>query len=292
MALATMVGHLLLERLSVRELQRIPEPSMAMDDPAQVDAFWESGQESGRLAPIYLFNALQTACVVRPGDTVLDLACGPANQLVQFARLHPHAHFVGVDQAPAMLERARDTVVRSGVANVSLQAGDMNALVQLADASVDCVTCTFSLHHLPDQASLLRAFSEAARVLKPGGGIYICDFGRLKRRASQAYFAYERRESQSELFTEDFLNSLRAAFSLGELTAAAAPLGSDVGIHQTALAPFMVVLRRPTQASAATATIDRGVKMLAELSPREQVEFRALSRWFQLAGLPPQIKLE
>ena len=91
----------LLERLSVRELQRIPEPSMAMDDPAQVDAFWESGQESGRLAPIYLFNALQTACVVRPGDTVLDLACGPANQLVQFARLHPHAHFVGVDQAPA-----------------------------------------------------------------------------------------------------------------------------------------------------------------------------------------------
>jgi len=286
MSVAAMLGHLLLERVSLRDLERVPEPTMAMDDPAQVEAFWECGSLAGVLAPTYLFNALQTAHVVRPGDKVLDLACGPANQLVQFARLHPEAEFLGVDHAATMIDRARETVARSGVRNVSLQPGDMNALTGLADASVDCVTCTFSLHHLPDLTSLQVAFREAARVLKPGGGIYICDFGRLRRRSTQAYFAYERRELQTDLFTQDFLNSLKAAFTLADLKKAAAPLGGGVGIHQTALAPFMVVLSRPTQAAASAATIDRGMKMLSELSPRQQRDFMNLSRWFRIAGLP------
>jgi arsenite methyltransferase len=286
MSVAAMLGHLLLERLSLHALERIPEPHMTMDDPAQVDAFWECGSAAGLLAPIYLFNTLQTARVIRPGDKVLDLACGPANQLVQFARLHPGAQFLGIDQATAMVDRARRTVARSGVRNVSLQTGDMNSLTDLADASVDCVTCTFSFHHLPDQGCLQRAFVEAARVLKPGGGIYICDFGRLKRRSSQAYFAYERRERQSDLFTQDYLNSLKAAFSLGELKRAATLLGGGIGIHQTALAPFMVVLSRTTQVATSIAMIDRGVKMLAELSSEQQRDLRNLSRWFRVAGLP------
>jgi arsenite methyltransferase len=291
MSLLAMLGHLVAERLSARELERIPEPHMAMDDPAQVDAFWECGSDSGVLAPVYLFNALQTANVVRPGDQVLDLACGPGNQLVQFARLHPHARFLGIDQAPAMLERARDTVARSGLENVSLQPGDMNSLAAIADASVDCVTCTFSFHHLPDVVSLRRAFGEVARVLKREGGIYICDFGRLKRRASQAFFAHDRRERQSALFTEDYLNSLKAAFSVAELTSAAALLGDGVAIRRTALAPFMVVVSRPTQVPAVVTTIERGSKMFAELAPMQQSEFQALSRWFGLAGLPLPFEL-
>jgi arsenite methyltransferase len=285
MSFAAMMGHLLLERLSVRELERVPEPHMTMDDPAQVEAFWECGSSTGVLAPVYLFNALQTAHVIRPGDQVLDLACGPANQLVHLARLHPDARFVGIDQAAAMIHRARDTVAQSGVANVTLQSGDITALSKLADASVDCVTCTFSFHHLPDQDSLHASFAEAARVLKPGGGIYICDFGRLKRRASQAHFAFEQRALQTDLFTHDYLNSLRAAFSLGELTRAAALLGSGVRIHRTALAPFMVVVSRPTQAAATSDTINRGARMFAELSATHQRDFRALSRWFAAAGL-------
>ncbi|MGZ5269888.1 MAG: class I SAM-dependent methyltransferase [Ramlibacter sp.] len=292
MSVLAMLGHLLLERVSLRELERVPEPTMAMDDPAQVEAFWECGSASGVLAPTYLFNAVQTALVVRPGDKVLDLACGPANQLVQFARLHPEAEFLGIDHAATMVDRARDTVARSGVRNVSLQSGDMNSLAGLADASVDCVTCTFSLHHLPDQGSLRQAFREAARVLKPGGGVYICDFGRLKRRASQAYFANERRELQTDLFTQDFLNSLKAAFSLADLTRAAALLGGGVGIHQTALAPFMVVVSRPTQDAAPAATVDRGVQMLSELSPMQQRDFMNLSRWFRIAGLPLPIDVD
>lgn len=291
MSVAAMLGHLLLERLSVRDLERIPEPTMAMDDPAQVDAFWECGSTAGVLASTYLFNAVQTAHVVRPGDKVLDLACGPANQLVQFARLHPDAEFLGIDQAATMIDRARDTVARSGVRNVALRTGDMTALTALGDASVDCVTCTFSFHHLPDQGSLLQAFREAARVLKPGGGIYICDFGRLRRGSSQAYFAYERRERQTDLFTQDFLNSLKAAFTLADLRRGAALLGGGVGIHQTALAPFMVVLSRPTQAAATAATMDRAARMLSELSATQQRDFSNLSRWFRIAGLPLPVDL-
>ncbi|WP_427915067.1 class I SAM-dependent methyltransferase [Ramlibacter sp. MMS24-I3-19] len=287
-----MLGHLLLERVSLRELQRVPEPTMAMDDPAQVEAFWECGSAAGVLASTYLFNAVQTAHVIRPGDKVLDLACGPANQLVQFARLHPDADFLGIDHAASMIDRARDTVARSGVRNVALRSGDMTSLAGLADASVDCVTCTFSLHHLPEQGSLQQAFREVARVLKPGGGIYICDFGRLKRHSTQAYFAHERREQQTDLFTQDFLNSLKAAFTLADLRRAAALLGGGVGVHQTALAPFMVVLSRPTQAAASAATRDLAMKMVSELSRAQQRDFGNLSRWFRIAGLPIPLDLD
>ena len=84
-------SQLIRESVSRRELPRVPEPESIMHDPAQIAAFEEAGREDGILAFIYFFHALQMAPVVRPGDRVLDLACGPANQLVQAARLNPRA---------------------------------------------------------------------------------------------------------------------------------------------------------------------------------------------------------
>jgi ubiquinone/menaquinone biosynthesis C-methylase UbiE len=172
----TMMVHLALERLSRRELARVPEAEMAMNDTVLNAAFRDAGRDDGVLAFLYLFHALRISAVILPGDRVLDLACGPANQLGLVARLNPESNFAGVDASPGMLAEARDTLARVGVENVSLLPGDMTNLVGIADASVDCVVSTMSLHHLPDPDALKKAMLEARRVLKPGGGVYIVDF--------------------------------------------------------------------------------------------------------------------
>jgi arsenite methyltransferase len=280
-----MLCHMLLERLSWREQPRVPEPELAMDDPAQVAAFWACGKEDGVLAPLYFFHAVQTLPVIRAGDRVLDLACGPANQLAQIAKLHPQARFVGVDLAPAMLALAQQNLQRQGLHNVALAQADIADLRAFAEASFDAVTCTLSLHHLADEAALQQTLREVRRVLKPGGGVYLADFGRLKRAASQRYFAHDRASEQTPLFTEDYLHSLRAAFSLRELSAAVAQLQPAPRCFQTALAPFMLIFRRERQGGPAAASSSLAQRSYARLSPGQRQDFRALCQWFRFAGL-------
>ena len=283
MSVAAMIGHLLLERLSRRILPRIPETDAVMVTPAQIDAFRESGRDAGLLAHLYFFNAVMSLPVIRAGDVVLDLACGPANQLAQIARLHPQTQFIGIDASQSMLEQARATL--ANISNANVQHGDITQLSSLASASIDCVLCTMSLHHLPDIAALDRAMREIRRVLKPDGGIYFADFGRLKRNATQRYFAHDRSDEQSPQFTADFLLSLRAAFSADEMHAATTALATSLSRHATALAPFLMIFR-----SAARGAIDDGVgtrveEHYRELSDLQRRDFHNLVRWFRLGGL-------
>jgi ubiquinone/menaquinone biosynthesis C-methylase UbiE len=180
MSAPSMLFHFILERFSRFELARVPEPNLLMDGPEQISVFIESGREEGNQPFTYFFHALQATSVVRP-------ACGPANQLVQIARLNPNAHFVGLDASANMLDRARATLARCGVGNVSLIPGDMTRLTDIDDAAFDCVMCTMSLRHLPDLTALGSTMREVRRALNTGGGLYLADFGRLKRPRAQHF---------------------------------------------------------------------------------------------------------
>ncbi len=291
MSAAAMFAHLLLERLPGRAPARVPEPCAVMADAAQVDAFCAVGGDRGVLAPIYHYHAVQAAASIRPGDRVLDLGCGPGNQLLHLARLHPGARFVGVDASRPMLRRARRTLDSGGAGGVALRRGDLTALRALPDAAFDCVTCTLSLHHLPDLDALHRAAREMSRVLRPGGGVYVADFGRLRRAATQRHFAHQRAAEQGPTFTADYFNSLRAAFSVAELDAALAALGPGVRRHQTALAPFMVVYRRGVHGADDAAALARARAALARLTPSQRRDCRALAAWFAAGGLPTPVSL-
>ena len=283
MSIPTMC-HLILERFSRHIPARVPEPEQIMDDPFQTAAFMEAGREDGILAFIHFYHALQITPVVRPGDKVLDLACGPANQLAQIARLNPHAHFSGLDASINMLTQARTTLARQGVGNVELVAGDMSRLTDIENAAMDCVICTMSLHHLPDLAALSRTMSEVRRVLKPGGGFYFVDFGRLKRASTQRFFVEDQRAHQSAQFTRDYLNSLKAAFSVDELSHALALLGPGVVRHLTALAPFMVVFKSADRRELDTATQRLAQELYGRMSTEQQQRFLSFARWFRAGG--------
>ncbi|MFZ3218872.1 MAG: class I SAM-dependent methyltransferase [Rhodoferax sp.] len=279
-----MLAHLLLERLSRRVLARIPESDLVMHDPTQVAAFANCGRDEGLLAFTHLFHALQITPLVRPGDRVLDLACGPATQLAQVARLNPHARFVGLDASTTMLDMARTTLAHGALDNVELTTGDMTRLTGFGDASMDCVMCTMSLHHLPDTLALARTLREVRRVLKPGGALYLVDFGRFKRTRTQHFFAHDRRDCQSAQFTQDYLQSLKAAFSVTELRDAIALLGPDVVCYQTPLAPFMVVFKSMARRALDGETQSRMRQAHASLMPAQQQDFRVFARWFRSGG--------
>ncbi|NWK78683.1 class I SAM-dependent methyltransferase [Aquitalea sp. LB_tupeE] len=285
MSAPAMLVHLLLEQLARHPLPRIPETAAVMEDPLQVAAFADSGKDQGILNYIYLFHSLMSAALIAPGDVVLDLACGPANQLLRHARLHPDAHFIGMDASARMLELAEQNLREAGVHNVSLQQGDMTRLDGMAAAGTDVVTCTMSLHHLADSTALQHCTQQIARILRPQGGVYLADFGRLKRRATQRFFAYDRMDLQSPAFTADFLNSLQAAFSLTELQQAAAVLASAPACYYTALAPFMVVLRSTPRRAIDPGLQQRAQAAYQQLIPGEQRDLCNLLRWFRPGGL-------
>lgn len=280
-----MLTHLILERLSRSAQPRVPEPELVMDDFAQNEAFERAGREDGVLAFIYLYQALQITSLVRPGDRVLDLGCGPANQLVQIARLNPQAQFTGLDASAGMLDRTCETIRRCAVANIEPVCGDMTSLSGFADASFDCIISTMALHHLPDEAALTATMHAARRVLKPGGGLYLIDFGRLKRAATQRFFAEDRSDIQPEKFTRDYFNSLRAAFSVEQLSRAAQSFGDGVTRYATALAPFMVIFRSAPRRGPDASNRQMARIQYEQLSAGQQDDFRLYARWLHAGGL-------
>ena len=285
-----MLMHLLLDAVARREQARVPEPAMAMTDAASTEAFMMAGREDGLLAHTYLYHAIQTCAVITPGARVVDLGCGPANQLALIARLNADAHFIGIDASEEQLALATETLRRCNVHNVELRKASMDALHDIGEASVDAVISTMSLHHLPDVAMLQATMREARRVLKPGGGIYLADFGRLKREAGQAFFANDRKAVQPDIYTQDYYNSMRAAFSLAEMRDAAAVFGPVASLKRTFLVPFLVVIRSTHNLPFKESSRLAAKAVYTSLSRQQRYDFRDLSRFFAHGGFPLPFK--
>jgi arsenite methyltransferase len=264
---------------------RTPEPGLVMDDPQQVAAYVEAGREHAVMAPVYLFHGANMCEVIRPGDTVLDLACGPANQLAMVARLNPESQFIGLDLSQPMLQQAQELIDQQGLGNVSFREGDITDLSAFADASVDAVVSTMALHHLPDVPALARTYAEVARVLKPGGGVYMVDFGHLKSRRSIDYFANQYADRQPQLFTLDYYNSLHAAFYLQDIRQAAQPLLNRARLYSTFLMPFMVALKSPPHRGSDAALSAKLAGLKQGLPDWHQADFADLTTFFRIGGL-------
>jgi len=108
----------------------------------------------------------------RPGERVLDVGCGAGLDLLVASLLVGQTGLsVGVDLTPAMVEWARQAAGVWTMGPVELHEGSVEAL-PLADASFDVVISNGSLNLVPDKDA---AFSEIARVLRPGGTFAAAD---------------------------------------------------------------------------------------------------------------------
>ncbi len=225
---------------------RTPEPDLVMVDETCVSAYADSAGQGQALSGTYLYHCAQMCALIKPGDVVLDIGCGPASLLLQLARLNPRAEFIGADLSASMLEVGRESIRQQGIDNVELREEDMTRLASIADRSVDVVISSMALHHLADLSQLEATFRNIARVLRNDRAIYLNDFGRLKSVESVDYFVSRASDGADQATLLDYRNSLLAAFSREEFqTLAASYLGPCAKVYSTAVSPLMMVVRTP-----------------------------------------------
>lgn len=130
------------------------------------------------------------------GQTVLEIGCGTAWNLAKAARAYPKARLYGIDVSNAMLETARMSVVRQGLATrIILAQGDatnFDAKATLGVETFDRVFFSYALSMIPRWE---QALDHAAGMVAPGGQLHIVDFGqcgRLPGAFKHALFAFLR----------------------------------------------------------------------------------------------------
>ncbi|MBA3842490.1 MAG: ubiquinone/menaquinone biosynthesis methyltransferase [Actinobacteria bacterium] len=135
-----------------------------------------------RIAPVYdVMNRVMTAgldgrwrrmtaaAAVRPGNRVLDAACGTGDLAIADASAGA-TRVTGLDFSERMLERARRKAAPGGCTIEWIQ-GDMLAF-PFADATFDAATVGFGVRNVADLELALR---ELRRVLVPDGRLAILE---------------------------------------------------------------------------------------------------------------------
>jgi ubiquinone/menaquinone biosynthesis C-methylase UbiE len=108
---------------------------------------------------------------LRPGDTVVDMACGTGLNfsLIQQA-IGPGGRLIGVDLTDAMLAVAQERIESNGWSNVRLVQSDAAEFAYPTE--VDGILSTYAMSHVPEAAN---AIAQGAAALSSGGRWVVLD---------------------------------------------------------------------------------------------------------------------
>lgn len=112
----------------------------------------------------------------QPGDAVLDIGSSSGYLARKLAdAVGPSGSVRGIDPSKAAIAHAQ----RRALPTMSFSVGVAQDL-DVPDRSIDVVTCTLALHHVPARKRQT-ALDEMFRVTKPGGRLLVADFDPARR---------------------------------------------------------------------------------------------------------------
>lgn len=133
---------------------------------------------------------------IAPAQTVIEIGCGTAWNLVRIAKSYPQARVFGVDVSSAMLQTASASLQRQGLAaRIILRQGDATNFDPGAlfnRPAFDRIIFSYALSMIPRWQDALH---HAASLLAPGGELHVVDFGqceRLPKAFRRGFFAFLR----------------------------------------------------------------------------------------------------
>ena len=147
---------------------------MTSEDVARVwnanAAFWDQrmGQEGNDYQRLLVGPAQERLLKLKPGETVLDVACG--NGLFSRRMADLGCRVVACDVAARMIEmaRARSGAYAGRIEFLVCDATDEQALLALGEGRFDAAVCSMAMMDMPEIRPLLSAL---ARLIKPDGRV-------------------------------------------------------------------------------------------------------------------------
>jgi len=107
----------------------------------------------------------------QPGFKILDVGCGAGKQCFLYSdHTQRQAEITGGDFSEELLDKARAKLAERGDKNVGFQFLDFNKAFAFPDNTFDFLSSAFAIYYATD---LKFTFSEAHRVIKPGGRLFV-----------------------------------------------------------------------------------------------------------------------
>jgi len=112
---------------------------------------------------------------VEAGHRVLDVGCGTGTLAIGIKTRQPGSMVSGLDGDPAIIRLAK---IKAASAGLELRFDEgLSYDLPYPEDQFDVIFSTLFFHHLT-RDNKLRTLAEVFRVLKPGGKLHICDWGR------------------------------------------------------------------------------------------------------------------
>lgn len=122
--------------------------------------------------PAVVFDALCLA----PGETFLDIGCGPGDYAIRAAEIvRPFGRVYAVDVLPQIILPLVTRAQREGIGHLRAVTADITRGLAFDDNSVDVAFASTVLHCLELEKAGERIFEDVRRVLRPSGRLAVLE---------------------------------------------------------------------------------------------------------------------